>query len=75
MKKLMFVALVVGAIMLMTESTAWAAQGQITEVNPSGILKMISKIPGGLLALLIGTVDGLGELLQQLSTQIGQNLP
>ena len=75
MKKLMFVALVVGAIMLMTESTAWAAQVQITEVNPSGILKMISKIPRGLLALLIGTVDGLGELLQQLSTQIGQNLP
>ena len=35
MKKLMLVALVVGAIMLMAESTAWAqAQGQITEVNP-----------------------------------------
>ena len=75
MKKLMLVALVVGVVMLMTESTAWAAQGQITEVNPSGIGKMMLRIPAFVLTLLSGSVDGLGELLQKLSTQIGQSLP
>ncbi len=40
MMKLKFVAPVLGAIMLITASTAWAAQGQITEVNPSGLSRM-----------------------------------
>ena len=74
-KKLMLIALLVGAIILMTESTVWAAQGQITEVNPSGIGKMMLRVPSFVLTLLSNSVDGLGDLLQQLSTQIGQNLP
>ena len=57
-KKLMVVALVVGAIVLMTEPTAWAAQGQITEVNPSGIPAGISKIPGHALDVLSGLLNG-----------------
>ena len=56
-KKLMLVALVVGAIMLMTESTAWAAQGQITEVNPSGIGHMSQRAVDALSGLFAGFSD------------------
>ena len=36
-KKLIIGGLIVGSLMALTVSQAFAAQGQITEVNPSGI--------------------------------------
>ena len=36
-RKLIFAGLVAGSLMALTVSQALAAQGQITEVNPSGI--------------------------------------
>ncbi len=57
------------------EENLGAASLELAPDDIREISSATSKIPGGLLALLIGTVDGLGELLQRLSTQIGQNLP
>ena len=37
MRKLLLLAMLVGVFMALTVSSALAAQGQITEVNPSGI--------------------------------------
>jgi len=36
-RKLLIIGILVGTLMMLTVSTALAAQGQITEVNPSGI--------------------------------------
>ena len=35
--KLLLIGTLVGALMALTVSSAFAAQGQITEVNPSGV--------------------------------------
>ena len=37
MRKLLLIGVLVGAIMALTVSSALAAQGQITDVNPSGV--------------------------------------
>ena len=37
MKKLLLIGTLVGMLMALTVSSALAAQGQITEVNPSGV--------------------------------------
>ena len=37
MRKLLIIGILVGTLMALTVSSAFAAQGQITEVNPSGI--------------------------------------
>ena len=39
MRKILFVSVAVALLMPATISTAFAAQGQITEVNPSGLTK------------------------------------
>ena len=48
-KKLIISGLIVGSIMALTVSQALAAQGQITEVNPSGfgITKALNSGNGG----------------------------
>ena len=63
--KLIVVAIVVGAILLMTTSTAWAAQGQITEVNPSGrgVPHGISNIPLDILVVLSVVANPFSDIL------------
>ena len=63
-KKALLIGLAVIAIMALTVSTALAAQGQITEVNPSGIGKAIDHSDGRVKDALKGTpavADGSGE--------------
>jgi hypothetical protein len=66
--KLIVVGLVMGAILLMTTSTtstAWAAQGQTTEVNPSGrgVPLRISNIPYDILVVLSVVANPFRDIL------------
>ena len=45
-KRVLVIGVSLVAIMALTASAAWAAQGQITEVNPSGIGKALQASDG-----------------------------
>ena len=45
-KRVLLVGLIVASVMMLSVSVALAAQGQITEVNPSGIGKALAASDG-----------------------------
>lgn len=63
-KKTIIVGLIVMSLMMLSVSVALGAQGQITEVNPSGIGKAITSSDGNVIFGLKGTPavsEGFGE--------------
>ena len=63
-KRVFLVGLIVVSLMMLSVSIALAAQGQITEVNPSGIGKAIDASDGRVIDGLKGTpavADGFGH--------------
>ena len=76
MRKLLLIGVLVGAIMALTVSSALAAQGQITEVNPSGVhvaAKQIAQVePPGVANFAKGLLTDVNPAVDYLSTTMVQ---